>query len=261
MSRRGHLFGERATVLATALAIAAASGCGTAPSDAASAGAGSSGSGEGGRGGETVIETDCDAGDEVCPETRPFEGAPCEGELECEYIEDAGQTTWVITCVDGAWSSWASCELLPTGCQQIPPPAEACEPPFEGVLEAKAEVGPASEETFRPFEDGELIEIVWGAQGSAMLFYRLKLDGPELPTCVALTVSFESAAFVEAIPGHETVVLRCGQSLSIYTIIPYGECAGDDPSFDATFRVLVHGIGEVVQPVRIPTEALCGGVG
>lgn len=231
-------------------------GCGDVGSGGLDAGVGG---GQTGRGvGGAVLQTNCGAIDESCPAERPFAGAPCAEGLTCEYVEDGGQTTWELTCEDGAWSAWASCELLPTGCQIIPPPAEACDTPFDGDVEAEIELGPAAEEAFRPFFEGEEVAIVWGAQGNSMLFYRVKLTGPELPICVALTVRLESPVFEDAFPGHETVVLRCGQSLSIYTIIPYGDCASDDEYFDASFRVDVQGVGSVSKSLKLPYEALCG---
>jgi hypothetical protein len=243
--------------LVPCLSLFAAAGCGETAASA-SGGGGGGGHDRGEQGGEAAVETGCGDGDVTCPDDRPFAGSPCEGDLVCEYVEDGGKTVWTTTCIDGKWDLYASCEVLPEGCQLIPPPAEACDEPFQGSLDATVEVGPASEETFRSFTDGEPIEIVWGAQGSAMMFYRIKLTGPELPTCIGTTVSFDSPAFVEAIPGHGTVVLRCGQSLSMFTIIPYGECVMGEEHFDATFRLAVDGVGEVAQPLRIPYAALCG---
>lgn len=207
-----------------------------------------------------VVESGCGKVDDSCPTERPFAGAPCAGPLECEYVEDAGKTTWILTCVDGAWSPWASCELMPDGCVLIPPPAESCDDPFSGSLQAQIEIGPAGEETFRPFVDSEEIDIVWSTipQFDPVFFYRLKLTGTQLPTCVGLTVNLESPVFVDAFPGEETVVLRCGESLGMYAFVPYGECVVGESHFDATLRIDVHDVGSVAKEIQLPYEALCG---
>lgn len=250
--------------LGLALVALGAAACGSTVEGASSDGEGGSGNGSntGNSGNQTtVIETDCGEVDVACPAMRPFAGSPCEGDLQCTYVEDNGFTTWTSTCLSGAWTSSASCGEEPIGgtCGGTPPTAEACSNPFGGTLEASVEIGPASEEIFRPFFDGEEVSIEWGGQGSPMVFYRLKLGGPELPTCVGLTVSVESPLFFEPFPYTDSVVLRCGQSLSMYTIVPYGECTTTEGTFDATVRVTVAGVGEVVRVLRVPMEALCGG--
>lgn len=248
----------------TAFAMGGSLACGSSVD-----GGGSDDEGEGGGGSgnvpnePSVIETDCGSVDTSCPSVRPFVGSPCQGNLQCSYVEEGGFTTWQASCINGAWTASATCEEEPLGgtCGGVPPPAEACTAPFSGTLDASVEIGPATEDLFRAFYDGEPVAIEWGGQGSAMVFYRLKLAGPELPTCVGLTITLESPMFTEPLPQEATVVLRCGQSLSMYSVIPSGDCTSSEPMFEATLRVLVDGVGEVAQPVQLPTEALCGGFG
>jgi hypothetical protein len=126
----------------------------------------------------------------------------------------------------------------------------------DGVLE----VGPVEMgQPFRPYEQGESPEIVWGGQGSAMVFYRIAVDGQELPGCVEVDASLTPVGLSpESLKGN--VRLRCGESLRLYLIVPYGTCEETEP-VDTVLHVEVAGVGTTEVTLQVPPEAFCGGFG
>lgn len=190
----------------------------------------------------------CGEPDRECPPEVPYSGNPCEGELVCMY-EDVDESE--ARCIDGAWSSMATCP----GC--VLPLAEYCFDPFGGTLEgATVTMGPPG--TGRPFEDGEEVELIIGAQGSPMLAFELRVEGVEdVPDCVARGIALawdEDPEIVSPMPTG--VRLHCGTSRTILLIPPGMPCDGEVHDFSV--RVPVVGIGEASARLRVAV-ADCGG--
>lgn len=228
--------------------------------DPAAQGGGGTGGGGGQSSGSGAGEpVDCDAPQTSCPASMPFPGGPCDDGLSCDYQEDGFEWDW--TCQDGVWSGQANCDMLVGGTCPIAPPAETCSDPFAGQLsQAVLEVGPVEMgQPFRPFDAGESPEVVWGGQGSAMVFYRIAVDGEELPSCVEVDASLTPVGFSPESLKHN-VRLRCGESLRLYLIVPFGTCEETEP-VDTVLRVEVAGVGATEATLAIPPEAFCGGFG
>ena len=205
--------------LAVWVALACAIGCGDDDRPAVDGGGGGSDSG-GGEG--------CDVPDTACPETAPIGGAPCEGMLHCEYTEGS-----FADCTDGAWTT-VSCP----GC--APPLAEGCRPPFDGTLSgASVVVGPA-DGAFRAFMEGERIRPSFGGQGGAMIAYRVRVEGADSPTCVAITatVTLDGAS---SAPATFPLKLHCGESLGAFSIFAESPCEFRD--YAVTLAIEVAGVG------------------
>lgn len=180
---------------------------------------------------------DCDAPATECPEDAPLAGLPCEGTFTCPYeYPVGGGIEWSFTCRDGRFEEM----LLCGGC--APLPSESCRTPFEGTLGGGVvEIGPVGTEAFRPFEDGERIRPEFGAQGLTMFFFRVRVDGEDLPGCVTVSAS-ASLDGVPSAPSVYPVKLRCGQSLRVFTIYPTNPCEFRD--YPVRFEVTVEGVGQ-----------------
>lgn len=195
-----------------------------------------------------------------CPAARPFPGSPCEGSFSCTYEDDVSITT--STCTNDAWTESVECseELTGGSCGGPPPAAESCPSPFMGSMQATLEVGPPpGSEAFRPFEEGELVSPEIGGQGSAMVWFTLRMDGEELPDCARVTATLDGDVFYD--PGQQIsdVKLRCGASLGMYSVVPYAECENlqEGDVVDVTLTVEVAGMGEASYPLRLAYEDVC----
>jgi len=188
----------------------------------------------------------------------PFPGGPCEGALSCDYTVDSFDWSW--TCDDGVWSGQADCSELLGGACPVPPPAESCSDPFAGEMAGAIRVGPVElGQPFRAYEEGEAIDVVWGGQGSAMVFYRIAIDGEEPPSCAMVEASLTAEGMApEGLTS--AVTMRCGESLRLYTIVPIGSCMETEP-VDTVLEVTVQGIGTTSVTLKVPAEAFCGGFG
>jgi hypothetical protein len=229
----------------------------TAAGEAGEGGEGGNGAGAGGGSGAGE-PVDCDAPETSCPASMPFPGGPCEGSLSCDYTEDTVEWAW--SCDAGRWDGAPNCDELLGGCP-ISPAAEACADPFSGSMSgAVVEVGPVEAGTaFRAFTEGEEPNIQWGGQGSAMVFYRVAIDGDEVPSCVDVDASLTPVGLsAESI--STAVRLRCGESLRLYLVVPFGTCE-ETENIDTVLRVAVDGIGETEVTLSIPPDAFCGGFG
>lgn len=140
------------------------------------------------------------------------------------------------------------------------PPTEACDGPFQGELEgALVFVGPPGEGEFRPFEDGESVPIEVGGQGLAMIFFRMQMVGEDLPACAIVTTTIAA----EPVPTESfkrVTRFRCGESLSSYVIIPFGDCTPTEP-VDTTLTIDIEGVGATEVVLSVPPEGFCGGFG
>lgn len=212
-----------------------------------------------GAGGSNDTPESCDTPDTSCPADKPHPGAPCQGALSCAYDQQE-VVPWSFTCVGGFWDGEPDCSEIVGGCP-VAPPAESCNDTFAGVRDdAALAVGPSTlGAAFRPFEAGEEVTVQWGGQGSAMIFYRVQLDGEDLPGCVLVrtTIAAEGVA-PETTTG--AVRLRCGETLGMYIIVPYGDCENTEP-VPTTLTVEVEGIGQREVMLLVPADAFCGGFG
>lgn len=182
----------------------------------------------------------CDQIDRICPAAVPFDGAPCEGTLSCTFVDAEA------FCEDGRWAVTQLC----IGC--APPLAESCASPFSGALAgASVALGHADLGTFRAFSEGERISPSWGAQGLAMVGYRVDVAGvatAEVPSCVhtRVTVSMDGGMPETT---ERDLALRCGRSLSVLDILPELPCAFRDYSVD--LEVELVGVGVVSRTLAI----------
>lgn len=212
-----------------------------------------------GGGGGHEEPTSCDAPDQSCPAEMPFPGAPCAGALACDYDDPVQPWRW--ECVEGRWSGTPDCSEIVGGACGVPDPAEACQGAFSGSLEgASVSVGPSElGKAFRAFESGEPAEIVWGPQGGAMIFYRVQIDGADVPSCVAVATTV-TAAGISPQTVERPVRLRCGETLAMYEILPEGTCESN-ALVETILRVEVTGIGVVEVPLMVPGDAFCPAFG
>ncbi len=167
--------------------------------------------------------------DRSCPDELPISAGPCEGDLVCNY------TDYVYRCIDGAWVD----EPLCFGC--APALAEVCREPFAGTLAgASVQIGPADGGAFRPFDEGERILPVFGAQGATMVAYRVRIEGEGPPDCLGVrhTVSLDTLAGAPAplgVRGH------CGETRRVFAVLPDNPCEFRDYTVD--LAVEVDGVG------------------
>lgn len=178
-----------------------------------------------------------------CPPEHPHPGGPCEGALECPYVDDL-QMNWTYSCVDGAWSAEVQCA---GGCP-VPPLAELCLNPFAGTLDgATVELGPPSvTEPFRAFDSGERIAPIVGPQGGVMLPFRLRVSGVDVPACLGVELGL-AVAEVTGEPAAQRVTMHCGESLGIYAVVPAGMC--EQGVLSAHLEVDVAGLGTAAADV------------
>jgi hypothetical protein len=213
-------------------------------------------SGGGGAGG---ADANCSAPDTSCPSEMPFPGAPCTGALACDY--DDPVTPWHWDCVDGRWSGTPDCSEIVGGACGVPESAEACPGPFSGTLSgATVAIGPSEVgKPFRAFQSGEPAEIVWGPQGGAMIFYRVQVDGADVPGCVSITITVTPTG-MSPHSVERPVRLRCGETLSMYEVLPEGGCVSSDP-VETMIRVEVAGVGTAEVILVVPGDAFCAALG
>ncbi len=195
--------------------------------------------------------------DRECPADRPLPGAPCEGELSCEYLDPNGADTWTYTCLGGGWDAQVEC-TLDGGCP-TPPLAESCRPAFEGTLEgATVAIGPADSGAFRPFEAGEMVDLVWGPQGAPMFTFRVQVGGADAPACVRVESTLASEGMTSPM-ARSDVVLHCGQSLGIFLIVPFAGIDCEERVFEMDVAVSVQGVGTASARVRFMGGGGCFG--
>ena len=186
---------------------------------------------------------DCLKVQEFCPEKEPYFGARCVNDLECAYGE-APNITWTYTCKNERWEAEANCHGL-LGCTPVPPLAERCEAPFqETIVDGQIKLGPSfADESFRAYQDQEMVELVWGLQGSPMLEYRIQMSGEdiELVSCFGYTARLKVDGVWEA-ESKAPLTVRCGQSLRIYSIIE-SQAVCDQRVIDVEIEIEIEGVG------------------
>ncbi|MEZ4446739.1 MAG: hypothetical protein R3B72_47110 [Polyangiaceae bacterium] len=228
------------------------------------AGTGGGGGGEGGQGvgggtgasGGSTPEN-CNEPDTSCPTAMPFSGGLCEGNLTCPYEDDI---PWTWTCTDGFWTGEPGCNQFEGGCPP-PIPAETCSNPSTATLSGiSVQVGPIElGQPFRPYAAGELVNIEWGLQGAPMVFFHVRLEGDQVPNCVDVTATLSSDGLEPTVLGSP-VTLHCGESLRLYSIVPFGNCGPTEP-VPSSLTIDVAGIGSTTAAISIPAEAFCPPIG
>jgi hypothetical protein len=216
--------------LGSLLVVLGLAACGSSPAG------GDGGTGDGG--------LSCLEPDRVCPEEPPLPGSPCEGMLVCPYSGGG-----MGTCAGGVWAFDPGCDGG-GGC--APPLAEICRTPFAGTLSGgSVEIGPP-DGPFRPFTDHEVVSATFGGQGGAMIGYRVRVNGVEVPACMTVdaVVTYDGMA---PVPSHRGIELHCGQTLSVYDILPDRPC--EARIYPVTLTVEVVGVGSTTA-----TLDLMGGV-
>jgi hypothetical protein len=191
----------------------------------------------------------CIVPDVDCPVEHPHPGAPCSGELACEYGADETEDLWRYECYEGQWSAWSDWE-------EVPPLAEICLDPFEGVIGGAIDIGPLNaNEAFRPFDDCEVADLIWGGQGSAMLAYRLRVRDVESPACVLVTTTIDPTGGGETQQSNSRVAVHCNESLAVYVPLEVSDCGTHDLGLQ--IHVAVEGIGETSARVIMQRAECC----
>lgn len=207
----------------------------------------------GGAGGAVGVEPSCSEPDTTCPGALPYPGSPCEGALACDYGDDV--IPWHFSCQAGRWEGGPDCSILGGACG-IFPEAEGCADTFKGELTADIAIGPAVVgEAFRAFTEGETVEAEWGQQGLAMVHYRVRIDGEDVPDCV-MTHRSMAPEGMEPYAVSSPVTLRCGESLRMYLILPGGDCSVTEP-VPTTLSVDVVGVGTGTAQVMVAPQGFC----
>jgi hypothetical protein len=187
----------------------------------------------------------CDEPDRACPSGAPVWGGPCEGTLSCPYESCGPDADDVYECVAGEWSL-----TMPAACAGGGPPlAESCTNTFAGTLEGGRVWISADRAGAPELGDGDAIEVAFGAQGFAMVPYRVHVEGTgELPACVALTATVSLDEIAGAAAPHD-IRLRCGSSLRIQDILPSLPC--EFRSYAVHLDVAVEGVGSVSRDLTL----------
>lgn len=196
--------------------------CGTAPAPA-----------------EDAAVSSCEP-DRACPEGAPVWGGACEGTLSCPFEACGPGGDDVYECIDGQWT------LTMPGCIGAPPPvAESCQTPFTGSLSG-ARLWLSADRAGAPeLASGGTTEIAFGAQGLAMVPFRVHVDGVDpmsAPSCVTVTTTLTLDGAPSA-PSTQAVRLRCGSSLRIQEILPDLPC--ELRQYAIGVDVEVSGVGSV----------------
>lgn len=174
--------------------------------------------------------------DRMCPESAPLGGGRCEGALTCQYATSCGTAFRdSYACQEGHWTQTMSM------CIGAPPVlAELCTmPQTTGLTGATFEVTPDVAGA-APYANGQRVELTIGPQGGAMLPYRIRIGGVDVPpTCIQThtRLTMEGASR----NADERLRVRCGTTMRVYDIFP--RCPGAGRDFEFDFEVTVDGIG------------------
>jgi hypothetical protein len=186
----------------------------------------------------------CDT-DTACPYAAPVWGGGCEGILTCRFGSMCGPTSEdVYECVGGTWTL-----TMPAPCAGAPPPlAESCRTPSTAPIPG-ARLWLSADSAGAPeLSNGDLVDIAFGAQGLAMIPYRVHVEADAPPTCarVTATLTLETVAGTAVV--HD-VRLRCGDSLRIQDILP-GALPCEEREYAVGLDVMVEGVGSVSLDLR-----------
>jgi hypothetical protein len=182
--------------------------------------------------------------DRVCPELAPLGGGRCEGALTCQFPTSCGGVLQdSYACQEGRWVQTMSM------CIGAPPVlAELCTmPQTTGLAGATFEVTPDLAGA-APYTDGQRVELTIGPQGGAMLPYRVRIGGVDVPpTCIQTRTRLTMEG--ETRMTDERLRVRCGTTMRVYDILPTCPSGARDFNFD--FEITVEGIG--TQTLRLVT--------
>lgn len=198
----------------------------------------------------------CESPDTVCPEAQPVAGAPCEGDLSCDYDQGRSLGIWTYTCESGAWEPGAApCSELPGGGCAAPPLAERCRSPFAGSMPVTVSIGPAGAAAFRAFEANEMVEPITGGQGLSMIELRLAIEGADGVGCATTSITLEHEG-TRTDPVVSDLEFHCGETRRVFVILPGGlDCS--EPTADIGVDVEVTGLGTVHVDLVLDTSMLC----
>jgi len=190
---------------------------------------------------------ECTTVDTTCPDEPPAQAAPCEDGLSCEYtVGGEGGDQWRYDCPDGLWIA-ANLFCSHDGIC-VPPLLQRCRDPFSGTIGGVTVTLAPWTGPVRPFDAGEVVPLVWGPQGGAMIPFRIELAGDGAPACVSATVDVT----VDGTPGPSAtlpVALRCGLSQPVLLLLPV-DCGGA-PEHTLDLRAVIEGIGEATANVTL----------
>lgn len=177
--------------------------------------------------------------DAVCPDQRPWPGAPCAVSEVCTY--DAAPACTVAHRYDCAGGVWVYTAPAVTDCGFPPSPqlGERCRTPFAGTS-----AGTVSAEIL-----GD--RFVWGSQGTAMVDLDLALDGEAAALeCVhvAIRTTIDGTPFDTPFEAR----LRCGRTRT-YVPILAADVSRSTP-YAVELVIDVTGVGSVTR-----TATLLGG--
>ena len=182
--------------------------------------------------------------DRVCPELAPLGGGRCEGALTCSFPTSCGGVFRdTYACEGGQWS------LTQGMCEGAPPVlAELCTmPQTTGLSGAVIEVTPDIAGA-APYVNGQRVTLVVGPQGGAMLAYRVRIGGLEVPpTCIQTRTRLTIEGLTRM--ADERLRVRCGTTMRVYDIFPM--CPSGTRDYDFDFEITVEGVG--TQTLRLVT--------
>lgn len=187
---------------------------------------------------DDVGAVSCEA-DRACPGAAPVWGGACEGTLACPFPSACGPSDPdTYECVSGTWTL-----TMPAPCAGGSPPlAESCPSPSTAPVPG-ARLWLSLDAPGAPeLVDHDFVEVAFGAQGLAMIPYRVHVDGDGVPACVGVTATLTLDALVGA-PATHPVRLRCGDSLRIQDILPELPC--EEREYEIGLDVSVEGVGAV----------------
>jgi hypothetical protein len=149
----------------------------------------------------------------------------------------------VYECVGGTWTL-----TMPGLCAGAPPPlAESCRSPETATVPG-ARLWLSRDAAGAPeLVDGDLVEIVFGSQGLAMIPYRIHVDAETPPRCAHITVTLGMEGMAGTPVTHD-VRLRCGGSLRIQDILAELPC--EEREYAIRLEVTVEGVGSVSLELR-----------
>lgn len=185
----------------------------------------------------------CDV-DRACPEAAPVWGGGCEGTLSCEFPSACGPTAPdTYECITGTWTLTMAAPCAGGS----PPLAESCASPSTAAI-AGARLWLSADSAGAPeLVNGDLVEVAFGAQGLAMIPYRVHVDGIDAPRCVSVSATLSLETMMSTPVAH-SVRLRCGDSLRIQDVLPELPC--EMREYAVGLDVSVEGVGAVSLDLR-----------
>ncbi|MCZ7681102.1 MAG: hypothetical protein M5U28_20880 [Sandaracinaceae bacterium] len=174
------------------------------------------------------------------PRARRCGAAPARASSPARTRPAGPVATTFYECVGGEWTF-----TIPGCVGGSPPLAESCRTPFDGALPGARLQLTADRAGAPELVDGDSVEIAFGAQGLAMVPFRIALgdvDETSAPSCVRVTTTLTLEGVASA-PSVQQVRLRCGSSLRVQEILPDLPC--EERSYAIGVDVAVDGVGSL----------------